>query len=905
MKKLFSLLAVWVLALTTAASGQIVETRPAPLQQSSKDVVVVYHSDRGNGGLKGFTGDMYAHIGVITDKSNGQWVYAPAKWGDNSEKYKLTPKGNDTWELAIGDIRTYFGITDATETVEKLAMVFRSADTKKEGKTETGGDIFVDVNPDGFVLDVNSTASSVLLSPTKATVNATTTEEADITITLDGIKVASKKGTTLSAEISLSERRTYKVIVTADNGKETLTSELTFLVAPQAVKADYPGGVPQQGAVEADGKTRFCIAAPGKENVIIVGSWDNYSPNDASVMKYQDYNGYRYFWAEVEGLEKGKNYCYYYLVDGTKKVGDPYARLVLDPYSDKWLDKLPEGCPAYPYDRFDDTMLAVYNSDIDNYDWQYNDAYSIPDHDKLIIYELLVRDFDGANRTADGTFDNVSHRLLYLKELGVNAIELMPVMEFNGNNSWGYNTNFYMAPDKAYGSPADLRALIDNIHRHGMAVILDIVFNQSDGLHPWYQMYDIKNNPFYNEKAPHDYSVLNDWNQSNPLVEQHWADVIRYWMTAYNVDGFRFDLVKGLGDNDSYSGGTEAYNKSRVDRMTRLHAVITSVKPDGIHINEHLAGAKEETEMAADGQLQWANMSNASCQTAMGYIQQSDMSAFYAPRHGSRPYGSTVSYAESHDEERMGYKQTQWGATDDVKADEEVRSQRLGMVAALMLMTPGNHMIWQFGELGADQTTKNTDGGNNTDPKTVLWGRLENGNWANLLQTYTNLNWIRRLNPALFSADTQVDMSYNGWTNGRHIRLTAGNQELLLLANPTTDEMTVEAAVTKIAAANNRVMTSTPAVELTPAVTDGKVSCKLPAGTFVIIGTADTAGIDGAIGDAPTARAIGGNGRITIVGEYDTVSVYSISGAMTGLEGLTPGIYVVDIDGRASKVLVR
>ena len=174
-----------------------------------------------------------------------------------------------------------------------------------------------------------------------------------------------------------------------------------------------------------------------------------------------------------------------------------------------------------------------------------------------------------------------------------------------------------------------------------------------------------------------------------------------------------------------------------------------------------------------------------------------------------------------------------------------------------------------------------------------------------MIEIYTNLNWIRRLNPALFSADTQVDMSYNGWTNGRHIRLTAGNQELLLLANPTTDEMTVEAAVTKIAAANNRVMTSTPAVELTPAVTDGKVSCKLPAGTFVIIGTADTAGIDDAIGDAPTARAIGGNGRITIVGEYDTVSVYSISGAMTGLEGLTPGIYIVDIDGRASKVLVR
>lgn len=217
----------------------------------------------------------------------------------------------------------------------------------------------------------------------------------------------------------------------------------------------------------------------------------------------------------------------------------------------------------------------------------------------------------------------------------------MPIMEFNGNNSWGYNTNFYMAPDKAYGSPTDYKDFIEECHRNGIAVILDIVFNQSDGLHPWYQMYSISSNPFYNQTAPHEYSVLNDWNQGNPLVQQQWTDALKYWLTEYNVDGFRFDLVKGLGDNDSYTiaGGTEQYNQSRVDRMKRLHAVIKSVKPDGIHINEDLAGSKEETALGEDGQMQWANINDASSQFTMGWDDgNNDIRRFLATDDGGRPW---------------------------------------------------------------------------------------------------------------------------------------------------------------------------------------------------------------------------------------------------------------------------
>ena len=107
----------------------------------------------------------------------------------------------------------------------------------------------------------------------------------------------------------------------------------------------------------------------------------------------------RYFWTELDGYDPSKDYIYYYIVDGTIKVADPYSRLVLDPYSDKWLSNKLEGVPSYPYDLFDDTVLSVWRGDMNDYDWKYNDSYTIPDHDRLVIYELLLRDFTGTHGT--------------------------------------------------------------------------------------------------------------------------------------------------------------------------------------------------------------------------------------------------------------------------------------------------------------------------------------------------------------------------------------------------------------------------------------------------------------------------------------------------------------------------
>lgn len=904
----------WILAcfmsiasLSASAAVDIVETTPSPLQESSKDVTIIYHADQGTAGLKGLTSGVYTHIGVVTDKSNGSWAYAPSKWGDNAAKYAMEFVSTDTWRLKIGDIRTYFGITDPDEHVQKIAMVFRNSDCSKEGKGPNYSDIFVDVYPDVFSMSLSaSPANTVLTKAGTVSFTVSTTESAKIALSVNGTEVKSGEGTSLKADYNFQQTGEYVVKATATNSTQTIEKQLTYLVMPEATAENYPGGVPKMGAVKnADGSVTFCLAAPDKKSVLLVGAWDDYATLGKNVMKYQDYEGHRYFWATVTGLESGKYYPYYYLVDGTVKVADPYAHLVLDNYSDKWLTNDLGDIPAYPYDRMDDTVLAVYCDTLDDYDWEVKD-FQIPDHDNLVIYEMLIRDFVGTSGNDDGRIKDVHSHINYLKSLGVNAIQLMPIMEFSGNNSWGYNTNFYMAPDKAYGTPEEYKRLIDTFHKNGFAVILDIVFNQSDGLHPWYQMYDISKNPFYNASAPHDYSVLNDWRQDYPLVQQQWEDVLRYWMTVYNVDGFRFDLVKGLGDNDSYKSGTEAYNASRVANMTRLHSIITSVKPDGIHINENLAGAKEENEMAADGQLNWSNMNHASCQTAMGWTDGAGMNGMYAPQNGQRAWGSTVAYAESHDEERMGYKVGKWGATQAIKTDEATAMRRLGMVAAQMLFTPGPKMIWQFGELGADETTKRTDGSNNTDPKRVVWSYLDNENRAGLLQTYREMCWMRQFNADLFTRDANVTMSLNGWADGRYAVLAKGNSEAVILVNPDIkDSKVVSAPVSKIASGNCQVISKSHGVEVSVVNAAGNVSCELPAGAYVVLGTGNLSEITDVESAADAVRVYGAEGRIVIVGDYSSAAVFDMAGRAYGSLSVPAGLYIVNVDGVATKVIVK
>lgn len=823
------------ISASVAVSAQSITTSPAIITEDSKDIVITFHSDGGNRGLVGASAStgIYAHTGVITNLSDGQWKNAPT-WGTNTEKYKLTYTGPFTWEMRIPDLREYYNITASNENIEKLAFVFRNSDGSSECKTGCGGDIFVQVFPKNF---------------------------------------------------------------------------------PASKEAVYPGGTPKMGTeINADGSVTFCIAAPGKTNAVMMGSWNDYTAAPEYVMNYQDYNGNRYFWLTLDNLEKGKDYIYYYNIDGSINVGDPYARLVLDPNNDQYISSsVFPGLPAYPSKKITGVPLAIFNSERDVYDWKVTDFKGVPQSD-LIIYELLIRDFTGTEGKAlgEGTVKGVISKLDYLKELGVNAIELLPIMEFAGNNSWGYNTNFYMAPDKAYGSPTDYRDFIEECHKNGIAVILDIVFNQSDGLHPWYQLYDIDSNPFYNKVAPHAWSVLNDWNQDHPLVQQQWTDALVYWLEKYNVDGFRFDLVKGLGDNGSYANGTDAFNQSRIDRMKRLHGVIKSVKPDGIHINELLGGAKEEIQLGLDGQLQWANINNNSCQYAMGYDSSSQLSRFLSSSDGNRPWGSTVAYAESHDEQRVNFKSEVYGK-NPVPTNPDVQYNRLAQLAVQMLMTPGPKMVWMFGELGNSENTKEKpdgSGGNNTSPKVVDWRWLDDPHKAFLKDVYAAVINLRTANPELVRQSAtfnQKNVNMPSY-NGRSMRLTAGSKEAVAFINPSlTTETTITVNATNMTTANAKLICASK--DYTPALSGAGTSLSLtvPANGFAVFATnnvEESAGIDAVVSDTP-AYALGSEGCIIIQGEYNTAHVYDLSGRMMPSLTVPAGLYIVNIDGHASKVLVH
>lgn len=900
-----------------------VTTEPSPLQEDAKDVTVFFHADQGNKRLAGQhpTAKIYAHTGVILE-GNGDWVNAP-KWGDNSEKYELTYVSENLWKLYIGDIRTYYGITDPAAKIDRLAFVFRNSACTLEGKTASNGDIFVDLVDAGLQISLESDAGGRLISASnaKVTFKAGTTMAADITLTVNGEEIAKATNSNLlTAEYTFPGPGDYKVKATAKSGSSTTETDDVYCYAPASQPASYPGGgEPVMGPVRnSDGSVTFCLGAPGKQSAMIIGEWNDYDPGVEYVMNYTDVGDQRYFWVTVAGLENDEDYGYYFIVDGSLKVGDPYARLVLDPYNDKYISPavFPD-LPEYP-DEVEGVPVAIYRGDINDYDWQVKDFKGVAQTD-LIIYEMLLRDFTGTEGAADGngTVRLAMEKIPYLKKLGVSAIELLPINEFAGNNSWGYNPNFYFAPDKAYGTPDDYKAFIDLCHQNGIAVILDMVFNQSDGMHPWYVMYEPGSNPFYNKTAPHAYSVLNDWNQGYAMVQEQWHDVLRYWLKEYNVDGFRFDLVKGLGDNNSYTSpsdaDTNAYNQSRIDRMKKLKEVVDAARPGAYFINENLATAREENAMAESGELNWANVNNAGCQFAMGYQSESDMNRLYAPKDGGRLWGSTVSYLESHDEQRLAYKQDMWGVAG-VKGNVKASMQRLGSAAAQMILSPGAHMIWQFSELGNAQTTKNDDGSNNTSPKIVDWALFDDPDHRGLYENYAELISIRNDNPELFaeSASFEISCGQSNWAAGRTLASVAGDKELYTAVNPNVDkEITVAINFLKGEESAYRVMSKSYGSQ--PKVDVSSKTVTVPANCYVVVGSSSVAAVDGiSSDDAAPFRAYARDGRIFVEDASVTVSVYGADGRMSGVVengagslSVMPGVYILSGAGKTVKVLVR
>lgn len=511
-----------------------------------------------------------------------------------------------------------------------------------------------------------------------------------------------------------------------------------------------------------------------KDFAHVVGDFNNWTlSNDEKSQMFRDENA-GCWWITIEGLDPAKDYAFQYYVgkrDGDPiRVADPYARKILDPWNDQYISSstYPEN-KTYPEGAIG--IVSVFQTKATPYTWQVND-FEVPPRDNLVIYEMLFRDF-----TESGDISGAKSKLDYLQSLGVNAIELMPVQEFDGNDSWGYNPAFFFAMDKAYGTDRMYKEFIDECHKRGMAVILDVVYNHATGQNPFAKMWwnpsnnqTAANNPYFNVTAPHPYSVFHDFNHESVLVRDFVKRNLQFLLEEYNIDGFRFDLTKGFTNNPSTESNAHVYDASRVAILKDYNNAVKSVKPEAYVIMEHFADNREETELANEGMMLWRNMNNAYCQTAMGYKEDSDFSGTYY-RTSTRPENSLISYMESHDEERAAYKQTQWGS-GILKTDLNARMSQLATNAAFFFTVPGPKMMWQFGELGYDISIEENG---RTGKKPIKWDYLNVTDRKELHDTYAKLISLRFDHPELFvtTADFEWKVGITDWDKGRFITLSS------------------------------------------------------------------------------------------------------------------------------------
>ena len=485
------------------------------------------------------------------------------------------------------------------------------------------------------------------------------------------------------------------IVRTGDGNTKSHDADQFCTVQDDKYKAEEfdPGAVQTkrlpEGAVDginynADGTVTFVLsdmdtAGQRHSYCYIVGDWNNWTRVPEGAMFYDPTVGK--WWITLGNFDADKEYRFQYRVgNGASDIylSDPYTEIVYDQWNDQYI----AGVPAFPEGA--KQLVSAFQINKPAYNWQHSD-FKIEDKNDLVIYEMLFRDFTKSQNIA-----GAMSQLDYISGLGVNAVQLMPIQEFDGNLSWGYNPNHWFALDKFYGTREEYKAFIDECHARGMAVIIDVVYNHASGSHPWAKLWwngdrTAANNPWFNEYAKHPYNVFHDMNHENAMVKDHVKRSLEYLLTEYDVDGFRFDLTKGFTQTDSGGDNGDVakwgrYDQSRVDILKGYADHIWSVNSDAVVIFEHLSDWDEEKVLAEHGMQLWRNVNHEYRTAVTG--GQGNFSNMYS----TAPFGGFVGYMESHDEERICYGAgadastvtwgicgtlTSWGSSPDIalKAD--------------------------------------------------------------------------------------------------------------------------------------------------------------------------------------------------------------------------------------------
>jgi len=812
MKKLYSIV---FLLIVGVAFGQINYTiTPSPFNETDAVTLTVPGDqiDESAWGISNHEVYMWTWS-FDTNYQNSQDCPTNGSWNNSNELNKLNYNtASDSYSLTFTPT-AFYGRTG----IGRFGFLLKD----KTGSHQTSPDIFVNVGILNISL-TNPAPNSLTSVPAGNTISITATTNVNATFQLKA------NGAVVNSVTAPSQSYTYTYTVTQDAQMELTASDaasnskkvnFTLQIPRNVISEAVPGWIRQGINYHPTDQTRIGLAlyAPHKNFVHVIGSFNNWTVNDSYLMK-RDTTNPDLYWIEIIGLTPQQQYTFQYRTNDMKKVADPFSPQILSSYDDQWISSTTyPNLPPFPAGQ--DFEVSMFKTGQIPYNWQVTN-FQRPAKENLMVYELLLRDF-----TQEKNWQSLINKISYLKGLNINAIELLPIMEFEGNLSWGYNTSFHYALDKAYGTPEKFKEFVDLCHQNGIAVILDIAFNHATGRSPLARLWNIDpdgdgygdiaaNNPYFNQVPKHSYNVFNDFNHTSSSTKYYVERCLQQWLSEYKIDGFRWDLTKGFtqscSENDEAC--TNSYQQDRVDIMKYYADRQWAADPNSYMIFEHLGTDAEEQQWAnyrtseGKGVLLWNKQTDPYNQNTMGYKENSNYDRMNHALHGFTDMHA-VGYGESHDEERLMFKNLAYGAVEgtyDVK-NLNTALDRMKTFGATFFTIPGPKMIWQFGELGYEfSINRCADGSINsgcrTDEKPIAFtlGYDTNTNRKSVYDTWAKIISIRNAHQVFKSKTYTIES--NNLTNDPNGLITRiyvydnsinGMKNVVVLANFATSAQNV------------------------------------------------------------------------------------------------------------------
>ena len=474
----------------------------------------------------------------------------------------------------------------------------------------------------------------------------------------------------------------------------------------------------RKGAVPHKGGCRFAVWAPHADEVYVVGSFNDWNKDSHPLTKHSD----GAWWADVAAAKSGDEYRFRIMAGGKEFLRiDPYARRVSSSVGNAVIR------PTPPHPR--------------------SPTFAPVPRNEIVIYELHIGTFGKKTKKhGPANLEGAIERLEHLKELGVNAVEIMPIAEFPGGFSWGYNPSLIFAVESDYGTPRTFKEFVDETHKLGISVIVDVVYN-----HLGPRDLDLWQFDGWNENGKGGIYFYNDWRAQTPWgetrpdygrkeVREYLRDNAMMWICDYDVDGLRWDMTAFIrnvhGRNDDPASDLD----DGWTLMQWINEEIRKARPNAFTVAEDLqcnpALTKEQKEGGAGFSAQWDArfvhpMRAVLCapeDTArdMGAIRDAILHRYFLNAF------ERVVYTESHDEVANGKARVP-EEVDPGKASSWAAKKKSTLGAALVFTVPGIPMIFQGQEFLED------DWFHDQDP--LDWSKKER--FAGILRLYQDLIRLR------------------------------------------------------------------------------------------------------------------------------------------------------------------